>query len=75
VSDVRVEAHASVWYNAMLRADFRPIVVREGANVQGGCVLRGGTDPVTEIGAGATDGAGRGAHRAGVHPVVPAHEA
>ena len=25
---------ASVWFNAVLRADFAPIVVREGANVQ-----------------------------------------
>lgn len=56
VGDVRVEAHASVWYNAVLRADFGPIIVRAGANVQDGCVLHGGTDPATEIGAGATVG-------------------
>ena len=36
VGDVRVEANASVWYNAVLRADFGPIVVRAGANVQDG---------------------------------------
>ena len=36
VGDVRVEAHASVWYGAVLRADFGPIVIREGANVQDG---------------------------------------
>ena len=40
----------------MLRADFGPIVVRAGANVQDGSVLHGGADPVTEIGAGATIG-------------------
>jgi carbonic anhydrase/acetyltransferase-like protein (isoleucine patch superfamily) len=56
VGDVRVEANASIWYNAVLRADFGPIVVREGANVQDGCVLHGGDDPVTEIGPGATIG-------------------
>jgi carbonic anhydrase/acetyltransferase-like protein (isoleucine patch superfamily) len=56
VGDVRVEAHASIWYNAVLRADVGPIVVREGANVQDGCVLHGGDDPITEIGAGATVG-------------------
>jgi carbonic anhydrase/acetyltransferase-like protein (isoleucine patch superfamily) len=56
VGDVRVEADASIWYNAVLRADFGPIVVRAGANVQDGCVLHGGDDPVTEIGAGATIG-------------------
>src|SRR5207244_9806471 len=31
---VTVEENASVWYNAVLRADFNPIVVRRGANVQ-----------------------------------------
>ena len=56
VGDVRVEAHASIWYGAVLRADFGPIVVREGANVQDGSVLHGGNDPVTEIGPGATIG-------------------
>src|SRR5262245_28276944 len=34
VGDVTVEENASVWYNAVLRADFAPIVVRRGANVQ-----------------------------------------
>ncbi len=56
VGDVHVEAHASIWYNAVLRADFGPIVVRTGANVQDGCILHGGADPITEIGAGATIG-------------------
>lgn len=54
VGDVRVEAEASVWYGAVLRADFGPILVRRGANVQDGSVLHGGADPVTEVGEGAT---------------------
>ena len=70
VGDVRVEAGASVWYNAVLRADFGPIVVREGANVQDGCVLHGGSDPVTEVGAGATIG-----HLCVVHGAVIGAEA
>src|SRR5215813_1810950 len=56
IGDVRVEAAASIWYGAILRADFGPIVVRRGANVQDGSVLHGGADPVTEIGEGATIG-------------------
>src|SRR5882762_740612 len=56
VGDVRVEAEASVWYGAVLRADFGPIIVRRGANVQDGSVLHGGSDPVTEVGEGATIG-------------------
>ncbi|MGY1815658.1 gamma carbonic anhydrase family protein [Blastococcus sp. SYSU D00820] len=56
VGDVTVEAGASIWYGVVLRADFGPIVIREGANVQDNSVLHGGTDPVTEVGPGATIG-------------------
>ena len=70
VGDVRVEAEASVWYGAVLRADFGPIVVRRGANVQDGSVLHGGNDPVTEIGEGATVG-----HLCVVHGAVIGIEA
>jgi carbonic anhydrase/acetyltransferase-like protein (isoleucine patch superfamily) len=56
VGDVTVEAGASIWYGAVLRADFGAIVVREGANVQDGSVLHGGDDPVTTVGPGATIG-------------------
>ena len=56
VGDVRVEDEASVWYGAVLRADFGPIIVRRGANVQDGSVLHGGADPACEIGEGATVG-------------------
>jgi carbonic anhydrase/acetyltransferase-like protein (isoleucine patch superfamily) len=52
VGDVTVEAGASIWYGAVLRGDFGPIVVRAGANVQDGSVVHG-AGPV-EIGAGAT---------------------
>jgi carbonic anhydrase/acetyltransferase-like protein (isoleucine patch superfamily) len=70
VGDVRVEAHASIWYGAVLRADMGAIIVREGANVQDGCVLHGRDDPVTEIGAGATIG-----HLCVVHGCVIGPEA
>lgn len=70
VGDVTVEARASIWYGAVLRADFGPIVVREGANVQDGSVLHGGPDPVTEVGRGATIG-----HLCVVHGCVIGAEA
>jgi len=70
VGDVRVEAEASIWYGAVLRADFGPIIVRRGANIQDGSVLHGGDDPVTEIGAGATIG-----HLCVVHGAVIGEEA
>jgi carbonic anhydrase/acetyltransferase-like protein (isoleucine patch superfamily) len=52
VGDVTVEAGASIWYGAVLRADFGPIIVRAGANVQDGSVIHG-AGPV-DIGIGAT---------------------
>ena len=70
IGDVRVEAEASVWYGAVLRADFGPIIVRRGANIQDGSVLHGGIDPVTEVGEGATVG-----HLCVVHGAVIGEEA
>src|SRR5579871_3030201 len=70
VGDVTVEADASVWYGAVLRADFGPIVIRRGANIQDGSVLHGGPDPVTEVGPGATVG-----HLCVVHGCVIGAEA
>jgi carbonic anhydrase/acetyltransferase-like protein (isoleucine patch superfamily) len=70
VGDVLVEAEASIWYGAVLRADFGPIVVRRGANIQDGSVLHGGDDPVTEVGEGATIG-----HLCVVHGAVVGEEA
>ena len=70
VGDVTVEDEASVWYGAVLRADFGPIIVRRGANVQDGSVLHGGADPVTEVGEGATIG-----HLCVVHGCVVGAEA
>jgi len=54
VGDVTIEAGASVWYGAVLRADFSPVVVRAGANVQDGSILHGPPNTPTEIGARAT---------------------
>jgi carbonic anhydrase/acetyltransferase-like protein (isoleucine patch superfamily) len=70
VGDVRVEAEASIWYGAVLRADFGTIIVRRGANVQDGSVVHGGMDPVTEVGHGATVG-----HLCVVHGAVLGAEA
>jgi len=70
VGDVTIEDDASVWYGAVLRGDFGRIVVRRGANVQDGSVLHGGTDPVTEVGEGATIG-----HLCVVHGAVIGTEA
>ena len=54
VGDVIVEEGASVWYGAVIRADYAPVVVRRGANVQDGAMLHGPPGLTTEVGAGAT---------------------
>jgi carbonic anhydrase/acetyltransferase-like protein (isoleucine patch superfamily) len=55
IGDVIIEENASIWFNVVIRADFGPIAIRAGANVQDGSVIHGGPD-VTEIGPGATIG-------------------
>lgn len=54
IGDVTVEEGASVWYGAVLRSDYAPIIVRAGANVQDGSVLHAPPDLPVEIGPGAT---------------------
>jgi carbonic anhydrase/acetyltransferase-like protein (isoleucine patch superfamily) len=54
IGDVTVLAGASVWFNTVLRGDYAPIVVREGANVQDGSVLHAPPGIPTDIGPRAT---------------------
>src|SRR5215213_4664502 len=75
VGDVRIEEGASVWYGAVLRADYSPVIVRAGANVQDGSVLHGPPGLPCEIGPRATvahlcvlDGA-----RIGARTMIAAH--
>jgi carbonic anhydrase/acetyltransferase-like protein (isoleucine patch superfamily) len=65
IGDVHVESGASVWFNAVLRADFAPIIVREGANVQDCCVLHAPPGIPVDVGPGATVAHGCVVH--GVH--------
>lgn len=44
---VTLHARASVWYNAVLRADNTPIVIGEGSNLQDGVVVH--TDPGASV--------------------------
>ncbi len=70
VGDVTVEEDASVWYGAVIRADYAPVVVRRGANVQDGAVIHGPPGHTVEIGEGATV-----AHNCVVHGAVLGAEA
>ncbi len=54
IGDVTIEENASVWYNAVVRADFSPIVIRRGANIQDCAVLHVTPANGVEVGPGAT---------------------
>lgn len=56
VGDVIVEKGASVWYGAVIRADFAPVIIRARANVQDGAVVHGPPGLTTDVGSGATIG-------------------
>jgi len=62
IGDVELRAGSSVWYSAVVRADFEPIVLGERSNLQDGVVVHtDATHPAT-IGAGVSVG-----HRAVLH--------
>lgn len=75
IGDVTVEAGASVWFNAVLRGDYAPIVIRSGANVQDGSVLHAPPGIPVDIGPGATIAHGCVVHGAhiGADSVVANH--
>jgi len=59
IGRVRVLAHASVFYGAVLRGDMDSIVLGEGSNIQDNCVVHTDEGVPTTIGAGV--GIGHGA--------------
>jgi carbonic anhydrase/acetyltransferase-like protein (isoleucine patch superfamily) len=58
IGDVTVESGASIWFGAVLRGDFGPIVVRAGANVQDNVVIHVERERPTIIDTEATIGHG-----------------
>ncbi|HVL89890.1 MAG TPA: gamma carbonic anhydrase family protein [Actinomycetota bacterium] len=70
VGDVTVEAGASVWYGAVIRADYAPVIIRAGANVQDGSVVHAPPEMPVDIGMGATI-----AHNCVIHGATIGHEA
>jgi carbonic anhydrase/acetyltransferase-like protein (isoleucine patch superfamily) len=70
VGDVTIEENASVWYGAVVRGDFSPVLIKAGANVQDGSVVHAPPDNPTTIGRGATV-----AHNCVVHGATIGDEA
>ena len=56
IGDVVIEEGASVWFGAVLRADFSKIVVGAGSNIQDNSVLHTNEGLPTLIGSGVTVG-------------------
>lgn len=49
IGDVEIGEGASVWYGAVIRADFGPVVVGARSHVEDNCVLHGAVDCVLAI--------------------------
>lgn len=62
IGDVELQAGSSVWYTAVLRAEFEPIVLGPGSNLQDGVVVHTDAGRPARIGGGVSVG-----HRAVVH--------
>lgn len=62
VGDVELRAGSSVWYTAVLRAEFEPIVLGERSNLQDGVVVHTDSGKPARIGKGVSVG-----HRAVLH--------
>ncbi|HXH23492.1 MAG TPA: gamma carbonic anhydrase family protein [Dehalococcoidia bacterium] len=70
VGDVTIEENASVWYGAVVRGDFSPVLIKAGANIQDGSVVHAPPENPTTIGRGATI-----AHNCVVHGATIGDEA
>lgn len=53
---VTLAANASIWYSATVRAEFEPIEIGEGSNIQDGCTVHVDPGFPARIGAGVTVG-------------------
>lgn len=56
VGQVTLEAHANIWYGAVLRADNSPIVIGEGSNIQDNVVCHCDTGMPVQVGKNVTVG-------------------
>src|SRR5438105_3455281 len=64
IGNVTIEQGASIWYNAVLRADTAPIVIGRRTNIQDNCTLHVDSDAPLTIGDECTIGHGAVVHGA-----------
>jgi len=65
--DVTLEAYVNVWYNATVRGDMAPVVIKENTNIQDNAVVHTNTNIPTYIGKNVTVGHSAIVHAATVH--------
>jgi carbonic anhydrase/acetyltransferase-like protein (isoleucine patch superfamily) len=65
--DVTLEAKVNVWYNATIRGDMAPVLIKENTNIQDNAVVHTNTDLPTTIGRNVTVGHSAIVHAATVH--------
>ena len=56
IGKVSIGEKCSVWHNAVLRGDVDEIIVKDGANIQDGCIIHCSTGIKTVVGEGTTVG-------------------
>jgi carbonic anhydrase/acetyltransferase-like protein (isoleucine patch superfamily) len=62
IGEVSIQENASIWYNAVVRADLAPIIIGEGSNVQDNATVHVETDKPAIVGKNVTIG-----HNAIIH--------
>lgn len=65
--DVTLEAKVNVWYNATIRGDMAPVLIKENTNIQDNAVIHTNTNLPTTIGRNVTVGHSAIVHAATVH--------
>jgi carbonic anhydrase/acetyltransferase-like protein (isoleucine patch superfamily) len=65
--DVTLEAKVNVWYNATVRGDMAPVLIKENTNIQDNAVVHTNTNLPTTIGKNVTVGHSAIVHAATVH--------
>ena len=70
IGDVTIREGASVWYNAVIRADTAPIVIGRRTNIQDNCTLHVDADAPLTIGEECTVGHGAVVHGATIEDHV-----
>ena len=56
LGDVNIEEDVSVWYNAVVRGDNKPINIGKNSNIQDNCVLHTSSEHSLKIGEGVSVG-------------------